>query len=90
MKVKEPPYTAEEEADYFRRNCGGPVAVTSMTRGRGTLGMRPAPPAVLVTSVRALTPSLPLLPLTAEDIRVGWGSPQRPRSCLAQASSPPQ
>ena len=27
-----------EEADFYRRNAGGPVAMTSMTRGRGFLG----------------------------------------------------
>jgi hypothetical protein len=37
-KIKEPPYTAEEEADFYRRNAGGPVGMTSLTRGRGFLG----------------------------------------------------
>ena len=37
MKIKEPPYTAEEEADFYRRNAGGPVAMTSLTRGRGVV-----------------------------------------------------
>jgi hypothetical protein len=37
MKIKEPPYTAEEERDFYRRNAGGPVAMTSMTRGRGVV-----------------------------------------------------
>jgi hypothetical protein len=30
--------TAAEEADFYRRNAGGPVAMTSMTRGRGYFG----------------------------------------------------
>jgi hypothetical protein len=36
-KIKEPPYTAEEEVEFYRRNAGGPVAMTSMTRGRGVV-----------------------------------------------------
>ena len=30
--------TAAEEADFYRRNAGGPMAMTSMTRGRGYSG----------------------------------------------------
>ena len=30
--------TAAEEADFYKRNAGGPMAMTSLTRGRGYLG----------------------------------------------------
>ena len=40
-KIKDPPYTKAEEADFYRRNAGGPVAMTSPTRGRGFLGANP-------------------------------------------------
>ena len=33
--------TAAEEADFYRRNAGGPVAMTSLTRGNGMLGTIP-------------------------------------------------
>ena len=33
--------TAAEEADFYRRNAGGPMAMTSLTRGNGMLGTVP-------------------------------------------------
>jgi len=30
--------TAAEEADFYKRNAGGPLVMTSLTRGRGYLG----------------------------------------------------
>ena len=33
--------TAAEEADFYRRNAGGPLVMTSLTRGNGMLGTIP-------------------------------------------------
>jgi len=34
VRVHGPPYTKAEEEDFYKRNGGGPVAMTSITRGR--------------------------------------------------------
>jgi hypothetical protein len=39
VRVHGPPYTKAEEDDFYRRNAGGPVAMTSLTRGRGFSGV---------------------------------------------------
>jgi hypothetical protein len=33
--------TAAEETDFYRRNAGGPMVMTSLTRGNGVLGTVP-------------------------------------------------
>jgi hypothetical protein len=33
--------TAAEEADFYKRNAGGPMVMTSLTRGNGMLGTVP-------------------------------------------------
>lgn len=66
--------TAAEEADFYRRNAGGPVAMTSMTRGRGALGYQGQYDLHLLpywSHLRTLDPSLPWPPLSEEDIRLG-------------------
>jgi hypothetical protein len=37
-KAESCPFYKQFEADFYRRNAGGPVAMTSLTRGRGYFG----------------------------------------------------
>jgi hypothetical protein len=65
--------TAAEEADFYRRNAGGPMVMTSMTRGRGAFGYVGHHDRHIMSywsHLCRLDPSLRYPPLTQEDWRI--------------------
>lgn len=65
--------TAAEEADFYRRNAGGPLVMTSLTRGRGAFGYVGHHDAHMILywwHLHKLDPRLPFPPLTDEDWRI--------------------